>query len=77
MGKQLGLGEEIALAIIAALRNDVAPLNATIRKLREEGWDDYKIGAAFMDIGRVVFNPGDEYPELYLEEEQEEYEEEK
>jgi hypothetical protein len=74
MGKELGIGEKIALAVIAAMRNDVQPLQNVIKELRQEGWDDYKIGAAFMDVGRVVFNPGDDYPEL--QEEEQEYNEE-
>lgn len=72
MGKELGLGEEIALTIIEATRDNVEPLKHLLQKLRAEGWDDYKIGAAFMDVGRVIFNPGDTYP---LEEEDNEEEE--
>lgn len=72
MAKQLEPGEEIALAIIAATRNDVEPLKTLLAKLKAEGWDDYKIGAAFMNVGRVVFNPGDDYPELQETDEDEE-----
>jgi hypothetical protein len=74
MGKALGVGEEIALAIIAATRDNTEPLRELLKKLKSEGWDDYQIGNAFMDVGRVVFNPGDDYPELEESEDNEEEE---
>jgi hypothetical protein len=49
-------GEQIALAITHAMRNNVEPLNKVLADLRAEGFDDYAIGEMFMDIGRIVFN---------------------
>ena len=49
-------GEQIALAITYAMRNNVEPLNKVLADLRAEGFDDYAIGEMFMDIGRIVFN---------------------
>ena len=49
-------GEQIALAITHAMRNNVEPLNKLLLELRADGYDDYKIGEMFMDIGRIVFN---------------------
>ena len=51
------LGERIALAITHAMRDDMTPLKGVISDLRHiEGWDDIKIGEAFMEVGRLVFS---------------------
>jgi hypothetical protein len=49
-------GEQIAIAIAAAMRNNIEPLKLVLADLRTNGYDDYTIGAMFMDIGRIVFN---------------------
>jgi hypothetical protein len=51
------LGERIAMAIVHAMRDDMIPLRGCISDLRAiYGWDDTKIGNAFMEVGKLVFN---------------------
>lgn len=49
------IGEKIALAITAAMRDEMGHFRAVMAELREQGWDDFKIGEAFMSVGRIVF----------------------
>jgi hypothetical protein len=49
-------GEQIAIAIAYAMRNNIEPLKTVLDDLRENGYDDYTIGQMFMDIGKIVFN---------------------
>lgn len=48
-------GEKIALAITAAMRDEMAPFRACMTDLREMGWNDFQIGDAFMEVGKIVF----------------------
>jgi hypothetical protein len=49
-------GEQIAIAIAHAMRNNIEPLKTVLDDLRKNGYDDYTIGQMFMDIGKIVFN---------------------
>jgi hypothetical protein len=50
------IGEQIALAINYAMRDEMGVFRAVMAHLREIGWDDIKIGNAFMEVGRLVFS---------------------
>jgi hypothetical protein len=49
------IGEQIALAITYAMRDEMGVFRAVMAHLREEGWSDEKIGNAFMEVGKIVF----------------------
>lgn len=60
--------ELIAIAITAAMRDDVEPLKKLLANLRKKH-DDYTIGTMFMEVGAIVFNDGTEKEEEQNEEE--------
>ena len=59
VARKLAQGERIAVAIIAAMRNDAKPLLAILDELKTQGLNDYEIGVMFMEIGAIVFNESD------------------
>lgn len=59
MARDLNEFERIAVAITAAMRNDVEPLKALLADLRAAGHTDYTIGEMFMSVGAIVFDEGD------------------
>lgn len=59
MARDLNEFERIAVAITAAMRNDVEPLKALLADLRAAGHNDYTIGEMFMSVGAIVFDEGD------------------
>ena len=59
MVRDLNEFERIAVAITAAMRNDVEPLKALLADLRTAGHTDYTIGEMFMSVGAIVFDEGD------------------
>lgn len=59
MARDLNEFERIAVAITAAMRNDIEPLKALLAELRAAGHTDYTIGEMFMSVGAIVFDEGD------------------
>lgn len=59
MARDLNEFERIAVAITAAMRNDIEPLKALLADLRAAGHTDYTIGEMFMSVGAIVFDEGD------------------
>lgn len=49
-------GEQIALAISYAMRDDMTVFRSVMQHLRHElHWSDEQIGNAFMEVGAIMF----------------------